>query len=381
MPRGLCQGAFSLRRSSAKTSHHGRRPPVQPHACQRGGGPHGPPHVRVGGRASALREAPGVALHWSRLRLNAHAATAVFNALQGRREAQPAAAGGRVRGAAAGGQSPGGACGRQRPGAAARGARASSSSQGPQGRRLPKRRGPAQGRPLCRLLPTGWSSTPGRGLGGHELLSLCTSDGNPSDSPVLLCPALHPHQPALRQWPLQQLDCLPRFQLPDYLGPLRRPRAVERRGVQALVGGGPRPNVVGGLGDPAHRIVAQSPTLQSNLGGVGLLLGAIQDLQSLAILELPHNLRLARKRGEGLLQRHLSQHGEVFGGCVGVDSPSIALDGYPPQLVILQGLAVHSGDASPLINHRLSHREEHLPLLQFSNHIAGLDVLIIRHGD
>mmetsp|Transcript_53349 Transcript_53349/g.173474 ORF Transcript_53349/g.173474 Transcript_53349/m.173474 type:complete len:1193 (+) Transcript_53349:290-3868(+) len=141
------------------------------------------------------------------------------------------------------------------------------------------------------------------------------------------------------------------------------------------------PGLDGGFlhGHPADGTVAKSLHLYSGLCSIGLLLGSLQDLHSLALRQ--HADLLAGLRSDELLrQRHILQNAEVLGAGLRVDSACVALSGDPANSVVLDALALDARDPGirDLCGALLDGEE--LTDGQLADNLAILDVKVVCHS-
>mmetsp|Transcript_112800 Transcript_112800/g.329593 ORF Transcript_112800/g.329593 Transcript_112800/m.329593 type:complete len:314 (-) Transcript_112800:4677-5618(-) len=122
---------------------------------------------------------------------------------------------------------------------------------------------------------------------------------------------------------------------------------------------GPRPRVRA-HGEPAHVAAAQGPATSQEDAPLGLRAGALQDLEDLALLELPHQVLPG---GDVPLQRDAALAGVVGGALRDVHGALVALHGGPALLAITLGTDVHAAKFALGVL---------LRLLQLLQHLANL---------
>mmetsp|Transcript_24053 Transcript_24053/g.74749 ORF Transcript_24053/g.74749 Transcript_24053/m.74749 type:complete len:976 (+) Transcript_24053:301-3228(+) len=244
---------------------------------------------------------------------------------------------------------------------------------------------PRAGRALAHArLPWTWAREgerqppPAPGLGLEELGPVLALDGHPADDAVLLGADLHSRLlPLLLNGALQQLDDLACCDLADQRGTLGRLGVVEGCRLQAVEVRGPRLHVVTLQRDPADNAIAQRLALDTDRRHSRLLLGPIEDLQRLTLLECSN--RGGIRAQELLLQLHFVGDRVMLRARLRVDRPCIALDRNPSLLVVLHGLALHSRDAGLVVAGGALDNSEDLTLGELSHDVAVLDVALIRH--
>mmetsp|Transcript_94983 Transcript_94983/g.252229 ORF Transcript_94983/g.252229 Transcript_94983/m.252229 type:complete len:426 (+) Transcript_94983:261-1538(+) len=202
--------------------------------------------------------------------------------------------------------------------------------------------------------------------------------GDPADGAVPLSADLHPQLlPLLLCGAVYQLHDLADGHLPDHRGALDLRGLVEGRGPEAVEVGRPGLQVVALQRDPADGAVAQRPSLDSDGGRDQLLLGSLEGLQRLALLERSDHVRV--RAGKLLLQRDVFDDGVVLRAGLGIDRPSIALDGDPALLVVLHGLPLHARNAGILVVDGAFKDGKDLATVQLPHDVAILDVHLVRH--